>query len=74
MYVNGTFSPSISGHNVCCLELPDQDTEKVVIVMDGVCQDEWQLRGQLRNCAKRDLHHLLPFPPNLSCVAFYRLA
>ena len=48
MYVNGTFSPSISGHSVCCLELPDQNNEKVVIMMCGVCQDEWQLRGQLR--------------------------
>ena len=40
MYVNSTFSPSISGHNVCFLELPDQDNEKVV---DRVCRDEWQL-------------------------------
>ena len=40
MYVNGTFSPSICGHNVCCLELPDQIREKVVIVIDRVCIDQ----------------------------------
>ena len=33
------------GTNVFCLELPDQDNEKMVIVMDGVCQDEWQWQG-----------------------------
>ena len=45
MYVNGTFFPSISGHNVCCLELPDQINEKVMIVMDRVCRDKAVVRA-----------------------------
>ena len=70
MYENGTFFPSISGHYVCCLELPDQDNEKVVIVMDGVCQDEWQWRGQLRKCGRSDLYHLLPSPTSIDMCCF----
>ena len=72
MYVNGAFFPSISGHNVCCLESPEQMNEKVVIVMDRVCRDKAVVRAIKKMWKKCHVYHLLPSTTNLVMCCFYR--